>query len=170
MPNLFLDDNSSVSATSVVYRSSASALARISLIVSFGSLQMNSALRAVQSRFLIWSQRATPFTGSTGGKGRFERVAFDLVGYWAEECQAGFLIIGFGREPTAGRRPACSWPAWGLKCSQTTSPRFGTYRRDTYQASPPSGPSTDISRWILPLLISATRSGRWFIGLGLRHR
>src|SRR5437667_5520808 len=51
------------------YLNKASALPIMSLIVSSGSSQMNSASRAAQSRLLISSHNATPLTGDSGGSG-----------------------------------------------------------------------------------------------------
>lgn len=61
------------------------------------------------------------------GNSDLEWIALDSARFGAEESEANLAVVhAEGDNTSAGRRPACSWPACGVNESQTMSPRRGT--------------------------------------------
>lgn len=92
-----------------------------------GTFTAKRACRAFQSKLFTWSVSMTPlvFTprGSATSKGY--PFAWDVIGH--ASINPTFSLYSFGESTSAGRSPACSLPRCGLNCTNTISPRAGTY-------------------------------------------
>lgn len=88
------------------------------------AVSINDTLRTLQSRFFTWSDRTTPsicfpFTVTSKGYPLILLVMGQAI------ISLVFSLYSLGDSTRAGRFPACSCPAWGLKLIQTKSPLSG---------------------------------------------
>ena len=96
------------------------------IATSSGRRHINSIFLIFQSRLFTWSVRMAPEIFRPSGINTSNGYPFTWLVTGQNIASPTFLLYSRGDKTKAGRLPACSCPACGLKLSHTISPRSGT--------------------------------------------
>jgi hypothetical protein len=101
--------------------------------ISSATAPINAGLRTCQSTLRRCAQRTTPLTGNPDGSATSVLYPFTRLVIGQTKARLERRLNCLDDRTRAGLRPACSWPACGLKSSQIRSPASGILELTTPQ-------------------------------------